>query len=63
MKLLRLENSLRKKNVDRVYAKSFVDDVFEVAKLMDPNVTLFLSNDDKAKVPLGLELQHCKRQS
>ena len=39
---------IAQKNVDHVYAKSFVDDMFEVAKLMGPNVTLVLSNDDKA---------------
>ena len=54
VKLLCTENLLRKNNVDRVYAKLFVDVIFEVAKLMGPNVTLLLTNDDKANVPLGL---------
>lgn len=54
VKLLRPENSLRKTNVDRMFAKSFVDDIFSVAKLFGPDAVLFLSNDDKARVPLGL---------
>ena len=54
VKLLRPEASLRKKNPDRMYAKSFVDDMFEVAKLFGPHAVLFMSNDDKCKVPLGL---------
>ena len=54
VKLLKPEASLRKKNADRMYAKSFVDDMFEVAKIFGPHATQFVSNDDKAKVPLGL---------
>lgn len=54
VKLLRPENNLRKKNQDRMFAKSFVDDMFSIAKLFGPQVVLFLSCDDKAKVPLGL---------
>lgn len=54
VKLLRPENNLRKRNEDRMYAKSIVDDMFEIAKLFGPDTCLFLSNDDKARVPLGL---------
>ena len=54
VKLLRPENSLRKKNVDRMFAKSFMDDMHEICKLFGPSTVLFLSNDDKARVPLGL---------
>ena len=54
VKLLQPEASLRKKNVDRMYAKSFIDDMREVAKLFSPHAVLFISNDDKVKVPLGL---------
>ena len=52
--LLRPENNLRKRNEDRMYAKSVVDDLFEVAKMFGPETCLFLSIDDKARVPLGL---------
>ena len=54
VKLLRPENSLRKKNIDRMFAKSFCDDMFEVCKLFGPKAVLFMSNDDKARIPLGL---------
>ena len=54
VKLLRPENTLRKKNVDRMYAKSFVDDVQALDSLFGKDAVLFMSNDDKARVPLGL---------
>ena len=54
VKFLKPEASLRKRNVDRGFAKSFIDDMFEVANIFGPLATLFLSNDDKAHVPLGL---------
>ena len=54
VKLLRPENSLRKKNVDRMFAKSFIDDLHAICKLFGPSAICFLSNDDKARVPLGL---------
>ena len=54
VKLLRPENNLRNKNPDRMFAKSSVDDMFDVAKYFGPEAVNFLSNDDKAKVPLGL---------
>ena len=54
VKLLRSEASLRKKDVDQINAKSFIGDMCEVAKLFGPYAVLFISNDDKAKVSLGL---------
>ena len=54
VKILKPEASLRKRNVDRGFAKSFIDDMFEVANIFGALATLFLSNDDKASVPLGL---------
>ncbi|CAB4044708.1 Hypothetical predicted protein [Paramuricea clavata] len=54
VKLLRPENTLRKANVDRMFAKSFVDDVRGICSLFGPDAVLFLSNYDKARVPLGL---------
>ena len=52
VKLLRPENTLRKKSEDRMFAKLFIDDMFEVCKLLGP--VSFMSNDDKASVPLDL---------
>ena len=54
LKLLRPENSLRKKTDDRMFDKSLIDNMFEVFKLFGPKAVLFMSNDDKARVPLGL---------
>ena len=54
VKLLRPENTLRKANADRMYAKCSVDDVQRICSLFGPDAVLFLSNDDKARVPLGL---------
>ena len=54
MKLFRSENSLRKKNVDRMFAKAFTDDMFEICKMVGPEAATFKSNDDKARVALGL---------
>ena len=53
VKLLRPENSLRKKNIDHMYAKAFFDDM-SISELLGSNVVNFLSNDDKARVALGL---------
>ena len=54
VKILKPEASLRKRNVDCGFAKSFIDDMFEVANIFGPLPTLFLSNDDKARDPLDL---------
>ena len=43
-----------KKKDNRKFSKSFIDDIFEVYKLFGPKAVLFLSNVDKARVPLGL---------
>ena len=37
-----------------MFAKSFCDDMLSLDPLFGPNAMTFLSNDDKARVPLGL---------
>ena len=54
VKLLRPENSLRKKIIDRMYAKAFFNNMLSISELLGSNVVNFLSNDDKARVTLGL---------
>ena len=54
IKLLKPENNLRKVNKDRMYAKSLIDDVHEIGSLFGPDCVTFLSNDDKARIALGL---------
>jgi hypothetical protein len=44
----------RKQNKDRMYAKSIQDDIQALESLFGPDVILFLSNDDKARVGLGV---------
>ena len=52
VKLTRPENNLYKKDKDRMFAKSFMDDLINVCKFLGPQSVLFLSNDDKARVSL-----------
>ena len=54
IKLLKPENNLRKENIDRMYAKSLVDDIHSIDYLFGPDCVQFLSIDDKARVPLGI---------
>ena len=54
VKLLRPEVSLRKKNLDRMYPKSFTNNMLLVRKLFDPQAVLFISHDNKGKVTLVL---------
>ena len=54
VKLVRPENSLRKKNSDRMFAKSFMDNSFDICELYVPKLVLVLSIDDKARVKLDL---------
>ena len=50
----RPENTLRKLNIDRMFAKSFLDDMKSLDLLFGPDALLYLSIDDKARVPIGL---------
>ena len=47
VKLLRPENSLRKENADRMFAKSLQDDMQSLDSLFGPDVILYLSNEIK----------------
>lgn len=54
VKLLRPEANLRKKNPDRMFAKSFTDDLKNIDLQFGPDAVNYMSIDDKAKVALGL---------
>ena len=54
VRLLRPERNLRKKNPDRMFAKSFTDDMKSIDQQFGPNAVNYVSIDDKAKVPIGL---------
>ena len=47
-------NFSRKHNVDRMYAKSLQDDIQALESLFGPDVILYLSNDDKARIGIGV---------
>ena len=54
VKLLRPETNLRKSNPDRMFAKSFTDDMKNIDEQFGNAAVTYLSFDDKAKVPIGL---------
>ena len=54
VKLLRLERSLRRNNIDRMYAKSFFDNMMSISDLVGGDAVTFLSNNDKARIALDL---------
>ena len=40
-----------------MFAKSFIDDMFDVTKLFGLDAVLFMSNDDKTRIPVEANLQ------
>ena len=61
VKLLKPQAVARKAHVDHEFAKAVWKNVEEFACLFDPESVFYLSQDDKAKVPLGLPIS--KKQS
>ena len=57
VRLLKPENSLRKKNIDRYFAKSFCDDIKSLDLLFGPDSMNYISADDKARILLGMVFQ------
>ena len=56
VKLLKPRNDLRKKHIDGHFAMASVKQADELAELFPPETVLYISQDDKAKVPLGLPI-------
>ena len=54
VRLLTPQNSGRKAHEDRAFARAVVEQVEEFACLFDEESFAFISQDDKARVPLGL---------
>ena len=54
VRLLRPEANLRKSNPDRMFAKSFSDDLKSLDPQFGPAPINYISVDDKAKVAIGL---------
>ena len=53
VKLVRPQNDLRKKHPDRMFAAETSKAVDQIAKFLGPEACLYLSQDDKASVPIG----------
>ena len=60
VRLLRPEANLRKKNKDRMFAKSFCDDIKNICPLFGRDIVNYISVDDKAKVAIGLTAAKCQ---
>lgn len=60
VKLLRPERNLRKKNKDRIFAKSYCDDLKFLDQQFGHHAVNYVSMDDKAKVPIGLAAANCQ---
>ena len=60
VKLMRPERNLRKKNPDRMFAKSFTDDMKSLDAQFGNEAMNYISLDDKAKVPIGLAAAKCQ---
>ena len=54
VKLTKPQNDARKSHPDRYFARSIVHQVEEFAGLFAPSSVFMLSQDDKARVPIGL---------
>lgn len=54
IKLTKCQNSKHSKHADTMFARRSIHNLETLAGLLGPNETVFLSQDDKAKVPLGI---------
>ena len=54
VKLIRAQNDLHSKHPDMYFCTANINRLEEIASLLGPDHVFFLSQDDKAKVPIGL---------
>lgn len=54
VKLAKAQNDLHSKHVDGLFCASTIHRLEELASLLGPKEVLFVSQDDKARVPIGL---------
>lgn len=54
VKLIRAQNELHSKHPDMYFCTANINRLEEIASLLGPDHVFFLSQDDKAKVPIGL---------
>lgn len=54
VKLIRASNDIHKQHADSTFAMTTISHLEELASILGPNEVIFLSQDDKARVPIGL---------
>lgn len=54
VRLIRASNDLHKQHVDTKFAMTTINHLDELASMLGPNEVIYLSQDDKARVPIGL---------
>lgn len=54
VKLIRAQNDSHSKHVDARFCAATIKNVEEVCSILGPDVVCFISQDDKARVPLGI---------
>lgn len=54
VRLLRAQNSFHRDHADRYFAAATIDYLKDISVIMGQQCVFFLSQDDKARVPLGL---------
>lgn len=54
VRLIRASNDLHKQHVDSSFAMTTINHLNELASMLGPNEVIYLSQDDKARVPIGL---------
>lgn len=54
VKLCRAQADLHKDHADQLFAMATIRSLESIASIIGPNQTIFLSQDDKARVPIGI---------
>lgn len=54
VKLIRASNDLHKQHNDTKFALTTINNIHELASMLGPNEVTYISQDDKAKIPIGL---------
>ena len=54
VKLIRAKNDHHKKHPDGIFCTATLNSLVEVASLLGPDEAMFLSQDDKSRVPIGI---------
>lgn len=58
VRLARAQNDLHAQHTDTAFATTFINYLEELASLLGPQQTTFISQDDKARVPIGVTAAH-----